>query len=113
MEPLVLGQSWPYNLGPLSRIPLGEGKAFAVGGRLVAVFRARNGRLFATQASCPHQKGPLADGTIGGTRLVCPLHGFKFDLTTGRPLGNDCAHLKTYSVQVNQRCEIQLHLSDR
>jgi len=113
MEPLALPRSWPYNLGPLSRIPLGEGKAFAVAGRLVAIFRAKNGRLFATQANCPHRRGPLADGTVGGAHLVCPMHGFKFDLSSGRPLGNDCSALKTYTVQVNERGEIQLHLEHR
>src|SRR5262249_10316156 len=113
MEPLVLPRSWPYNLGPLSRIPLGEGKAFAVGGRVVAIFRAKNARVFATQANCPHRKGPLADGTLVGTYLACPLHGFRFDLSSGQPLANDCAALKTYPVQVNHRGEIELHLERR
>ncbi len=113
MEALRLPQTWGYNLGPVSRIPPGEGKTFMVAARMVAVFRTRSGLLFATQASCPHREGPLADGIIGGTHLVCPLHGFKFDLTSGRPIGNDCSALKTYPVEVTGRGEIQLYMEDR
>jgi nitrite reductase/ring-hydroxylating ferredoxin subunit len=36
---------------------------------------------------------------VGGTTLICPLHSWKFDLTTGRPLFGDCA-LKTFNVRV-------------
>ncbi len=99
-----------YNLGPATRIPLGEGKAFQIGGRDVAIFRTRAGKLFATQAACPHKQGPLGDGMIGGDLLVCPLHAFKFELATGRPVGNDCAALKTYPLEVNDRGEIVLRL---
>ena|ERR1700687_4045903 len=112
MEALRAPRTWSYNLGPLTRIPLGEGKVFVVAARLVAVFRARSGQLFATQATCPHRGGPLADGVIGGTQLVCPLHGFKFDLASGRALGNGCAPLKTYPVEVSERCEIKICLED-
>ena len=113
MEALRQPQTWGHNLGPVSRIPRGEGKTFIVAARMVAVFRTRSGELFATQASCPHRGGPLAEGMIGGTELVCPLHGFKFDLSSGRPIGNDCSALKTYPVDVSSRGEIRLYLEDR
>ncbi len=113
MEVLRLPQSWFYNLGPLSRIPLGKGKLFAVAATLIAVFRARSGQVFATQATCPHRGGVLANGVIGGTRLVCPLHGFKFDLASGRALGKGCSALKTYQVEVSDRGEIKLCLEER
>ena len=98
------------NLGALERIPLGEGREFEVNGELIAVFRARAGRLYAVQAKCPHREGALADGIIGAGKVVCPLHSFKFDLATGAPLGNDCAALKTYIVTVNDEGEILLSL---
>ena len=89
-----------YRLGPLARIPLGEGRNFDLDGVAVAVFRTRSGALFATQASCTHAGGPLADGIVGATTVICPLHAFRFDLATGRPLANDCAPLTTYSITV-------------
>ena len=32
---------------------------------------------------CPHKGGPLCDGIVSGTTVVCPLHGWRFDLDTG------------------------------
>lgn len=98
------------NLGSVERIPLGEGREFDLDGELIAVFRARDGQMYAVQAKCPHRAGALADGIIGGGKVVCPMHSFKFDLATGVPLGNDCAALKTYAVSINGDGEILLSL---
>jgi nitrite reductase (NADH) small subunit len=98
-------------LGPLDAIPLGEGRAFVVEGEPIAVFRARSGGLFATQAFCPHARGPLADGLIGNATVLCPLHAFAFDLPTGRSLSGSCADLGTYAVSAGSEGEILLHVS--
>ncbi|ATB41990.1 hypothetical protein CYFUS_007466 [Cystobacter fuscus] len=101
-----------YNLGLATRVPLGEGRTFTVGERTVAVFRTRSGALLATQAECPHQRGPLADGLLGGNVLVCPLHGYKFDIKTGLAVGHACGSLKTYTVELSDREEILLRVED-
>jgi nitrite reductase (NADH) small subunit len=98
------------NLGPVDRIPIGEGREFEVEGELIAVFRARDGRVFGAQARCPHRAGHLADGVIGDGLVLCPLHAFRFELATGAPLGNDCHALKTYRVAINEEREILLSL---
>jgi nitrite reductase (NADH) small subunit len=103
-----MAESKSINLGPVERIPLGEGREFEVGGELIAVFRARDGRVFGTQARCPHRAGHLADGVLGGGLVVCPLHAFRFELATGKPAGNDCQALKTYRVTINEEREILL-----
>ena len=100
------------NLGPVERIPLGEGREFSVQGELVAVFRVRAGGLRATQAKCPHRDGPLADGIVGGGRVICPLHAFKFGLETGQPIGNECESLKTYEISVSDDGEILLRIEN-
>ena len=88
------------DLGPLESIPLGEGRSCAVAGEEIAVFRTREGEVLAVQARCPHQGGPLADGLVGNGSVVCPLHAFRFDLRSGRPLGRGCPPLLTYTIQV-------------
>jgi len=70
-------------LGPVDEIPVGEGRAYAVDGRQIAVFRLRDGSLRALDAVCPHRGGPLADGLIDSHVVICPLHGFTYDLITG------------------------------
>jgi nitrite reductase (NADH) small subunit len=71
------------HLGPLARIPPGEGREFRVDGRRIAVFRLRDGSLAATDALCPHRGGPLADGIVGMGSVICPLHGMRFGLEDG------------------------------
>ena len=70
-------------LGPAAEIPVGEGRAYAVGGDQVAVFRPRGDAFRAVSAICPHAGGPLADGQIDDQVLICPLHLNVFDLATG------------------------------
>jgi len=95
----VTGTALP--IGSLDAIPLGEGRVFEVRGRRVAVFRCRNGEVHATGAECPHRGGPLADGILGEAAVICPLHGFVFDLRTGDARGRECARLVTYPVAVS------------
>ncbi len=84
-------------LGDLEKIPLGQGFCFVVGGEEVAVFRQRDGKLFAAQNRCPHRQGPLAEGLLGAGKIICPLHAHKFDLGTGQgPAPEEC--LRTYPV---------------
>lgn len=89
-----------FVLGPVTALPLGEGRAFSVGSKRVAVFRDRSGQLFAVQAQCPHKGGPLADGLLGGTTLICPLHSWKFDLASGESPMGDCG-LETFPVRLD------------
>ena len=86
------------NLGSLDKIPLGQGLSFKVGDQEIAVFRQRDGKLFATQSRCPHKQGPLAEGIVGGGKVICPLHSHKFTLATGEGSEpHEC--VKTYAVR--------------
>ena len=89
-NPGNVSKSRQYALGAVTQIPEGEGRAFRVGDRQIAVFRGREGAVYATQAECPHRQGPLADGLVGGGTLVCPLHEWRFDLATGQALNGSC-----------------------
>ncbi len=70
-------------LGPVEKIPLGQGFCFIVENREIAVFRPRGGGLCAVDNRCPHRQGPLAEGVIDDRHVICPYHGHKFDLRTG------------------------------
>ena len=66
-------------------IPPQEGLSVTVGGKELAIFNL--GDRFATiENECPHKGGPLCDGIVSGTVVVCPLHGWRFDLNTGMPV---------------------------
>ena len=91
--------SWrTVDLGLMEFLPCGEGRAYVVNDLTVAVFRQRDGKLFATDNSCPHRQGPLADGIIGAGKLICPLHAWIFDLETGHCMKEN-VRLRTYPVR--------------
>ena len=96
---VVHRQSYVVDLGPVDFVPPGEGRAYLVNDLTIAVFRQRDGRLFATDNQCPHRNGPLADGIVGGGKVICPLHSWKFDLATGHCAGENVT-IRTYPVQV-------------
>ncbi|HET9254397.1 MAG TPA: Rieske 2Fe-2S domain-containing protein [Pseudonocardiaceae bacterium] len=95
-------------LGPADQIPLGEGRAFAVGDELVAVFRLRDGALRAVSGRCPHRGGPLADGLIDGQQVICPLHNHAFRLIDGHCTTGE-APIRAYQVTVDNG-ELVLHI---
>ncbi len=71
-------------------IPLRQGRAVAVGQRQVAVFNLGD-RFLAVENRCPHRNGPLADGIVSATTVVCPLHAWKFSLETGEGVSGPAA----------------------
>lgn len=70
-------------VAPVGDLTVGEGRAYVVGGRQVAVFLLSDGTVRAVDAVCPHRGGPLADGQADLAVLVCPLHQHAFSLATG------------------------------
>lgn len=82
-------------------IPVGEGRAMAVDGAEVAVFRLRDGTLCALGGVCPHRGGPLADGLLDGRVVVCPLHGYTYDLRTGVEVSNGGVGVRPYDVALD------------
>jgi nitrite reductase (NADH) small subunit len=92
--------SAPVPVCRLDDIPVGEGRAFAVEGRQVAVFRLRDGSLRALDAVCPHRGGPLADGLVDGRVVMCPLHSYTYELATGREVASGGEPVRTHAVSV-------------
>ena len=96
----------------------GERRIIVHGAREVGVLRAQ-GRLHAFSNHCPHQGGPVCEGmlihkveevlaadhTYHGMRfdstrlnLVCPWHGWEFDIATGRTAGDPRFALRRFEV---------------
>jgi len=44
------------------------------------------GRLFAVADLCSHDDGPLGDGELDGDKIICPRHGGRFDISSGKAL---------------------------
>ncbi|HEY6509746.1 MAG TPA: Rieske 2Fe-2S domain-containing protein [Vicinamibacterales bacterium] len=63
-------------------VPLREGREVLIGPLSLALFNLGH-RYLAVDNQCPHKGGPLADGIVTGTSVVCPLHSWRISLETG------------------------------
>jgi nitrite reductase/ring-hydroxylating ferredoxin subunit len=80
-------------------IPEGSGRVIETGGRTVALFHA-NGEFYAIDNACKHQGGPLGDGEVYGTRVVCPWHGWEYDVSTGCNVDDQAMKLTCFAVKL-------------
>ena len=81
---------------------LSEGtcRSFIVEGRRIALYNV-GGVFYATQDFCRHKGGSLGRGTLDGSIVTCPLHGWKFNVETGKCLTHThCKALQLYSISV-------------
>ena len=74
-------------------------QSFIVNGKEIAVYHIA-GKFYATQNACLHRNGPLAEGELKECTVICPWHGWEYDIPTGANLLNRAAKLKTFAVQV-------------
>jgi nitrite reductase/ring-hydroxylating ferredoxin subunit len=71
---------------PVARVadvPPGSMRLVTAGRRSYALANV-DGSFYALDNDCPHNGGPLARGTLEGSVLRCPWHGWTWDVVTGR-----------------------------
>ncbi len=88
-----------YRVASAAEIPVGEGREYVVGGRIVALFNV-DGQFHALDGICPHAGGPLAKGVMHDQVVTCPWHGWQFDVTSGRHCLNPQLQQPRFSVSV-------------
>lgn len=83
----------------VDELPAGRIKLCLVGERKIALYHTPKG-FFASDNSCPHRGGPLAEGDLMGNEVVCPWHLWGFDVVSGCNTGNADMQLVTHQVRV-------------
>jgi 3-phenylpropionate/trans-cinnamate dioxygenase ferredoxin subunit len=90
----------PVSAGPADLAP-GMVQCRDAGGRRVLIARNAAGDWFALAAVCTHAELPLDAARVRGGALLCPHHGARFELATGKVLGPPAhAPIATYAVRV-------------
>ncbi|MGE3801783.1 MAG: Rieske (2Fe-2S) protein [Candidatus Kapaibacterium sp.] len=91
------------HLCSLSSLPKRFGKRFELdGGIEIALFQV-DGKVYAVNNVCPHQKFPiLYEGEREEHTITCPMHGWKFDIRNGRCIEGGNATLRTYPVLIEE-----------
>ncbi|KPL84537.1 biphenyl 2,3-dioxygenase [Thermanaerothrix daxensis] len=72
-------------IATLDEIPVGERLFLEINNEPIVLLNL-GGTLFAVGDVCTHDEGPLGDGEIDGYQIVCPRHGARFDVRTGKAL---------------------------
>ena len=82
-----------------SDIKENTGNRFFINENDIAVFKV-GGRIYALSNICPHQHSPIIyDGIIEEGNVVCPAHGWSFELKSGK-LGGNRRGLEKYEVMI-------------
>ena len=83
----------------LSSLPPGSLTQIDIGGETLALCNA-GGMVHALDGICPHAGGPLGQGALHGTTLVCPWHAWEYDCVTGEHDRNPNIRLAKFSVRI-------------
>jgi nitrite reductase (NADH) small subunit/3-phenylpropionate/trans-cinnamate dioxygenase ferredoxin subunit len=93
-------------------IPEGQGIAYAVNGRMVAVFNCGSGEYRAIDDFCPHMGASLAGGHLQQNVVTCPWHAWHFDVRDGTWCDNPRIKIDSFELRV-EGDEIQVKVPDR
>jgi len=81
-------------------LPAGKRMYVEIDGQQIVVFNLAGG-LFAIADVCSHDDGPVGDGDLEGEEVICPRHGARFDIRTGKALALPAvADIPAYPVRV-------------
>ncbi len=83
----------------LSELPPGSLTEITIGDKQLALCNV-DGAVHAIDGVCPHRNGPLGQGALHGSLVVCPWHAWEFDCITGRHDYNPSIRLDTFAVKV-------------
>lgn len=74
-----------YRVAPISEFPIGERLFIEIEGNPIVVFSLA-GEFIATGDLCTHDGGAIGDGELVEDEIVCPRHGARFNLKTGKAM---------------------------
>ena len=105
------------DIGVASDFTLGKPKRVEVNGRALVIVREKD-EFYALHDTCPHQGASLSNGHVGGTTLyckpgeripygsdghilVCPWHGYEYNLRTGQSIFDpEKIRVRSYPVRI-------------
>ena len=88
------------SVAKVDAVPPGSAMKVEVGELPIALFNL-NGEFYATDGLCSHAFASLAEGTVSGEQIECPLHGACFSIKTGKVLSEPATEdLRIYPVRV-------------
>lgn len=103
MIPKGIGNEGEFkDAGFADQVPRSGPKFVSVGGREVILSR-QGDRIVAFSGNCTHNFARLSEGIVEGSTIICPLHGARFDATTGKSQSTMCRDLPALPVKIEGR----------
>ena len=87
-------------VGEAADLGVGEGKVVEADGKALALFNV-DGGYYALDNACAHRGGPLGEGDLDGTVVVCPWHAWRWDVKTGANVNNPAVKMTCFPVSVD------------
>jgi nitrite reductase/ring-hydroxylating ferredoxin subunit len=82
----------------LNEFEPGQGKLVQMDGQDVALFNV-HGTYYAMGAVCPHEAGPIHEGEVDGDTIICPWHGYDFNVKSGECSVDPDLRVMTFEVK--------------
>jgi len=90
--------SW-IKVAKVTDVPTNTGLAVEAEGQALALYKVED-QVYAIDGICPHAGGPMAEGSLNGCLVMCPWHGWEFNVKTGDCDFNPDIKTKTYPVKL-------------
>jgi nitrite reductase/ring-hydroxylating ferredoxin subunit len=78
------------DVADVNGVPEGKMKHIEVGEKEILLANS-DGRMYALCDRCSHMNAPLSIGTLNGKVVTCPMHGARYDITTGKKVAEPMA----------------------
>ncbi|RZL30971.1 MAG: Rieske (2Fe-2S) protein, partial [Pedobacter sp.] len=70
-------------------------------GKKICVIK-QQGQFFAVENTCPHAGGLLSGGWCTEGKIVCPIHRYEYNLTTGRGADGQGDYIDIYPTELTE-----------
>ncbi|MGC1131577.1 MAG: non-heme iron oxygenase ferredoxin subunit [Nitrososphaeraceae archaeon] len=74
-------------IAKVDEVPVGTMKHIELNGKEIMIVNL-DGKFYALSDRCSHTNAPLSMGHIQGTIITCPMHGARFEITTGKKVSD-------------------------
>ncbi len=89
----------------------GQMKAIRVKGKAVLLIRKAD-VVYGLSNFCPHMGCSFERGILRDYQVMCPCHGWKFDIRTGKYTENDAIQLSSYPCKI-ERARIYINVNEK
>lgn len=94
-----------------AEVPVNTMKIVAAGGKEILLSNV-DGAYYAITNKCTHLGGSLGKGVLEGNTVTCPRHGARFDVKTGKAVGQAKIAFIKADVKDEERYQVKVEGTD-